>query len=76
MKHASSERTVIRIIEEKFHTIKYPYADELDILKQCRCDCYHYNTKFLTTRGWLNYDDITEDDFLATINTNTHELEW
>lgn len=76
MQHASSERTVIRIIEEKFHAIKCPYADELNILKQSRCDCYHYNTKFLTTRGWLNYDDITEDDFLATINTNTHELEW
>ncbi len=39
-------------------------------------DCYIERTKFLTDSGWKYYDEITEEDMLATINPTTKELEY
>lgn len=39
-------------------------------------DCYLDDTEFLTLDGWKKYDDIKDDAKLATLNQETHEIEW
>jgi predicted nucleotidyltransferase len=38
-------------------------------------DCYLDDTEFLTARGWLRYDEIGDNDRLATLNQLTGALE-
>lgn len=39
-------------------------------------DCYlDEETEFLTKSGWKKYDEITEDDLIATFD-NTHTIKW
>lgn len=39
-------------------------------------DCYTNDTEFLTSDGWKNYDDISENELLATINLDTKAVEF
>jgi len=39
-------------------------------------DCYVDGTEFLTLRGWLLYDEITDDDLLATVSPRTQRIEF
>lgn len=38
-------------------------------------DCYSFDTEFLTKDGWKLFDDITENDLLATFDKN-HKVEY
>lgn len=38
--------------------------------------CYDEKTEILTKQGWKNHRDITYDDLFATLNPNTHSLEY
>lgn len=50
-----------------------PARQELEI--KYGYDCYSEDTEFLTDNGWKLYDDITERDKLATVNSNL-EMEY
>lgn len=39
-------------------------------------DCYLDDTEFLTNRGWLLYDEVNDEDQLATINQKSGEIEF
>jgi len=39
-------------------------------------DCVDEKTQAYTKRGWLNYDEIEEDDEFLTLNPKTEKLEW
>lgn len=39
-------------------------------------DCYLDDTEFLTERGWKRYDEIGEDERLATLNQATSGIEY
>jgi hypothetical protein len=39
-------------------------------------DCYHENTEFLTENGWKKYDQIIENETIATVNPLTKEIEF
>ena len=39
-------------------------------------DCYDDKTEFLTNRGFLLFDDITDTDLLATFNPKTLKIEY
>jgi hypothetical protein len=39
-------------------------------------DCYSIDTEFLTEDGWMNFDDISDNMKVATINPKTHQLEY
>lgn len=38
--------------------------------------CTDVHSQLLTRRGWLTYDEITEDDLAGTVNPITHKFEW
>ena len=38
--------------------------------------CFDKDTELLTRRGWLSYDEITEDDYAMTMNRETEAFEW
>ena len=44
--------------------------------EQCGFDCYSYDTEFLTNNGWKKFDDVLDTDLLATINKDTHVIEY
>lgn len=46
-----------------------------ELIEKYGYDCYWDDTEFLTERGWLLYDSITETDSLGTINPITRCLE-
>lgn len=50
--------------------------DRADLESKHGFDCYTEDTEFLTNRGWLLYNDVTENDKLATIKKDTGELEF
>jgi hypothetical protein len=40
-------------------------------------DCYlDSETSFLTHRGWVKYDEVTDSDEIGTVNPDTHVFEW
>lgn len=39
-------------------------------------DCYLDDTEFLTSRGWLRYDEVVDGDTLATLNQSTGHIEY
>lgn len=39
-------------------------------------DCYSEDTEFLTYNGWKKYDEVTERDFLATVNPVSKKVEY
>ena len=47
-------------------------AEEIDWMYLCVSD----DTDVLTKRGWVSIDDISEDDFVMTLNTDSNLLEW
>lgn len=38
--------------------------------------CYSSDTEILTDRGWKYVTEVTREDVLATLNPNSHCLEW
>lgn len=38
--------------------------------------CYDDKTEVLTKRGWLGFQDVTTEDFLATVNQDSLAFEW
>ena len=38
--------------------------------------CYDPETEVLTQDGWKRWEDVTEDDVFATVNPETHALEY
>ncbi len=39
-------------------------------------ECYSEDTECLTDRGWLRYDEMLDDDQVATFNPQTREIEY
>lgn len=39
-------------------------------------DCYSDDTEFLTVNGWKKYDEIDDQELLATFNRFTHKIEY
>lgn len=39
-------------------------------------ECYSEDTECLTDRGWLRYDELQDDDRVATYNPQTHGIEY
>lgn len=40
------------------------------------CACYTMDTEIYTTRGWLTYDQLSDDDLVYSLNPQTREGEW
>ncbi len=38
--------------------------------------CYDEATEILTSRGWLSFKDVKDDEIVATLNPDTHVLEY
>ena len=38
--------------------------------------CADVETEILTLRGWLSYDEVTDEDICLTLNTDTGQSEW
>ena len=38
--------------------------------------CFDQNTEILTKRGWLRHNEMHLNDYVATVNPETHKLEW
>jgi predicted nucleotidyltransferase len=51
-----------------------PRRAELE--KKFGFDCYAEETEFLTENGWKRYDEIKDNEKLATLNPATHEIEY
>lgn len=51
-----------------------PVRSELE--RKFGFDCYSEDTEFLTSAGWKRYDEISDCHLLATMNSNTHQLEF
>lgn len=49
----------------KWLTERNPYRRQLEI--NCGYDCYTADTEFLTATGWKLFDQVTNDDKLATV---------
>lgn len=47
-----------------------------ELVEKYGYDCYVEETRFLTNSGWKFYDEITDDDMLATVNPRTKEIEF
>lgn len=52
------------------------HATRPELIEKYGWDCYLDDTEFLTRRGWFAYDQITEDDELATINQQSGSVEF
>jgi len=39
-------------------------------------DCYSDDTEFLTNNGWKLFDEVTDEDLLATFNPHSHEVKY
>lgn len=39
-------------------------------------DCYSDDTEFLTNNGWKTFDNVQENDLIATFNQSTHKVEY
>jgi len=63
------------------------HMDALDFLKMFEDEnidtvlydppyCYDKETELLTKNGWKFFDDLTESDIVATLNTSTNQLEY
>lgn len=61
---------------EKYKAMKHPYPSIIDKIEKYGYDCYTSDTLFLTQSGWKTYDEIREDDMLATMCQQTHRLEF
>lgn len=61
---------------EKRHALTHKYPSKVDIIEKLGYDCYSDDTLFLTYHGWKLYDEITSDDWLATINPLDLHLEF
>lgn len=51
-------------------------ADGLSRRWNFRNYCVDTETEALTQRGWLKYDQITEDDIILSLDVDTKELKW
>lgn len=50
--------------------------DRAALEKKFGYDCYVEETEFLTENGWKKFDQISEMDKLATVNTSTFKVEY
>lgn len=51
-------------------------ADGLSRRWNFRSYCVDTETEALTKRGWLKYNEITEDDIILSMDVDTKELKW
>ncbi len=48
----------------------------LNHIKEVGHGCYDAETEVLTESGWKSWDDVRESDFFATLNPETHRIEY
>lgn len=61
---------------EKFKAMTHEYPSRMHMIEKFGYDCYSEDTLFLTSNGWKLYDEIQDDEQLATINPDTLSLEF
>lgn len=60
----------------RFLESRVGHTNRPELIEKYGYDCYSDDTDFLTLRGWLTYDKVTQDDHLATINPQTGAIEY
>lgn len=62
---------------EKYKALKHPYPSIIEKIEKHGYDCYSEDTLFLTSSGtWKHFDEISDNDLLATMNPTTRVLEF
>ena len=62
--------------EQKYVALEHPYPTIKDKIDKYGYDCYSEDTYFLTDSGYKLFDEITDNDKLATMNTLNGALEF